>query len=160
MLKIKVALFYGTFDPINNGQLDIIKNSIKIFDKLIVLVIENIKKPTMFSAETRLRFIKTATLNHENVEIDYWPNLLSEYVKMSRADVIIRGINTNFSIAKESEFKIENETSNNLTQTIFMLPNPRNIYISSELVRKLCILKKNLNLVVPKVVEQEIKKEV
>lgn len=160
MLKIKVALFYGTFDPINNGQLDIIKSCVKIFDKLIILIIENVKKSAMFSVEDRLRFIKAATLNYENVEIDYWPNLLSEYVKMSRADVIIRGIKTNFSISKENEFKIENEASNGLTQTVFMLPNPRNIFISSKLVRRLCVLKKNLSLVVPKIVEQEIKKEV
>lgn len=153
-------MFYGTFDPINNGQLDIIKSSVKIFDKLIVLVIENVNKSTMFSAESRLRFIKAATLNYENVEIDYWPNLLNEYVKMSRADVVIRGIKGDFSISKESDFKIENESANELTKTIFMLPNPRNIFISPKLVRKLCILKKNLNLVVPKMVEQEIKKEV
>lgn len=153
-------MFYGKFDPINNGQLDIIKSSVKIFDKLIVLVIENVKKPAMFSAENRLRFIKTATLNYENVEIDYWPNLLNEYVKMSRANVIIRGIKANFSVLKESDFKVENESANELTKTIFMLPNPRNIFISSKLVRKLCVLKKNLSLVVPKMVEQEIKKEV
>lgn len=160
MLKIKVALFFGTFDPINNGQLDIIKSCVKIFDKLIVLVIEKINKSNMFSAENRLRFIKAATFNYENVEIDYWPNPLSEYVKISRANVIIRGIKTNFSISKESELKIVNESSNSLTETIFMLPNPRNIYITSKLVRKLCVLKKNLSLVVPKIVEQEIKKEV
>ena len=160
MFKIRIAIFPGSFDPINNGQLDIIKKATMLFDKLIVLVIKDNSKKHLFKIENRLRFIKAATLNLENVEIDFWPKHLSEYIALSRACAVIRGLKNSSNITVESNFKIINESLNEKIQTVFLLPNPKNLYINSNLVKKLCLLKKNLNSVVPKSIEQEIKDEV
>ena len=141
--------------------MDIIKKASKLFNKLIVVVVKEKYKDCLFSVENRLQFIRQSTVNFSNVETDYWPKPLHEYVAISHAVAIIRGIKSCFNLNNEINFNIFNETSNNeLTQTIFMMPNPKNIYINCELVRNLCLLKKNLSSVVPKVVEQEIKKEV
>ncbi len=160
-MYIKVAIFPGKFDPINNGQLDVVKKASKLFDKLIILVINKNAKNSMFSIESRLQFIRSATISLSNVEVDYWPKPLSEYIKISHAIAIVRGVKMCSEFCSEIAFNVINEISNNDSiQTVFMMPNPKNIYIDSKLVKKLCILKKNLSSVVPKVVEQEIKKEV
>ena len=160
MFKIRVAVFPGSFDPINNGQLDIIKKASNLFDKLIVLIVKDSVKKSLFSVENRLKFIKTATLNIKNVEVDFWPKLLDEYLSLCGASTIIRGLKTKSQLTSEINFKVCNETLNEDVITIFLLPNPKNIYINSELVKKLCLLKKNLGSVVPKTIEKEIKNEV
>ena len=158
---IKVAIFPGLFDPINNGQLDIIKNASKIFGKLIVLLTKDIFNNALFAIEKRLQFVQSATRNFSNVEVDYWSGDLEKYVEMSHAVAIVRGLKSFTNFNKEIEFNIVNQyLNNNLIQTIFIMPNPKNFYINSSLVKKLCSLKKNLSSVVPKVVEEEIKKEV
>lgn len=159
MFFIKIAIFPGSFDPINNGQLDIIKKASKIFNKIIVLLIKK-REPAFFPVETRLNFIKSVIYNFENVEVDYWPKSLEEYLNLSQASIIIRGIKSNFFFEKEINFKIINESLNEIVQTVFLLPNPKNMYINTKLVQQLCIIKKNLGSVVPKIIEQEIKKEV
>ncbi len=160
MFKIKIAIFPGSFDPINNGQLDIIKKASNLFDKLIILIVKNNMKKSLFSVENRLKFIKKSTLNIKNVEVDFWPKLLNEYISLCGACVIIRGLKNRSQLTSEINFKVCNETLNEDVMTIFLLPNPKNIYINSELVKKLCLLKKNLGSVVPKTIEEEIKNEV
>lgn len=160
MFKIKIAVFPGNFDPINNGQLDIIKKASKIFDKLIVLVVKDKLKKSLFPVENRLKFIKMTTLNIKNVEVDFWPKLLSEYISLCGACTIVRGLKNSSQLTSEINFKIFNETANENVGTIFLLPNPKNIYINSTIVKKLCLLKKNLGSVVPKSIEEEIKNEV
>lgn len=160
MFKIRVAVFPGSFDPINNGQLDIIKKASNLFDKLIILIVKDSVKKSLFSVENRLKFIRTATLNIKNVEVDFWPKLLDEYLSLCGASAIIRGLKTKSQLTSEINFKVCNETLNEDVITIFLLPNPKNIYINSELVKKLCLLKKNLGSVVPKTIEEEIKNEV
>ena len=160
MLKIKIAIFPGNFDPINNGQLDIIKKASLLFDKLIVLVIKNLEKKPLFSIENRLKYIKIATINLPNVEVDFWPKRLNEYISLCGAYVLIRGLKNNSNITNEMNYKIINEILNESIQTIFLMPNPKNMYISSNIVKKLCILKKNLSSVIPKSIEKEIKDEV
>ncbi len=160
MFKIKIAIFPGSFDPINNGQLDIIKKASNLFDKLIVLIVKDNAKKSLFSVENRLKFIKTTTLNIKNVEVDFWPKPLDEYISLCGACAIIRGLKSKSQLTSEINFKVYNETLNENVMTIFLLPNPKNIYINSELVKKLCLLKKNLGSVVPKTIEEEIKNEV
>ncbi len=160
MFKIKIAIFPGNFDPINNGQLDIIKKASNLFDKLIILIVKNNLEKSLFSVENRLKFIKTATLNINNVEVDFWPKPLNEYISLCGACAIIKGLKNSSQLTSEINFKVFNETLNDGVITIFLLPNPKNIYINSELVKKLCLLKKNLSSVVPKTIEEEIKNEV
>ena len=160
MFCIKLAIFPGKFDPINNGQLDIIKKALKFFDKLIVLVLQNVKKKALFPVESRLNFIKSATLNFNNVEVDYWPKLLNEYINLCGACAIIRGVKNTTNFNKEINIATLTRTLNESVEVFFMLPNPKNIYINSKLVHRLCLAQKNLGSVVPKIVEQGIKKEV
>ena len=125
------------------------------------MVVKEKTEDCLFSVENRLQFIRQSTVNFSNVETDYWPKPLHEYAAISHAVAIIRGIKSSFDLNNEIKFNIFSETLNKeLIQTVFMMPNPKNIYISCDLVRNLCLLKKNLSSVVPKAVEQEIKKEV
>ena len=114
----------------------------------------------MFSVKTRLRFIKSAISNFSNVETDHWAKQLDEYVKITHAKIIIKGITTNINLQNELNSNIVNETINEDVHFVFIMPNPKNMYINSELVKNLCFLKKNLNSVVPKCIEKEVKEEV
>ena len=114
----------------------------------------------MFPAKTRLRFINSVISNFSNVETDYWPKQLDEYVKITHAKIIVKGITTNLNLQNEINFKTVNEAINEEVEFVFIMPNPKNKYINSQLVKELCTLKKNLSSVVPKSIEKEVKEEV
>ena len=88
----KVAVYPGSFDPITNGHLDIIKRSARIFDKLYVSVLTNSAKVSSFSVEERMEMIKEVTKEFDNVEVDSFSGLLVNYVKQKEASVVVRGL--------------------------------------------------------------------
>jgi pantetheine-phosphate adenylyltransferase len=86
------AIFPGSFDPLTNGHLEIIKTASKLFDKLIVAVAINTEKDALFSSEEKLKLIKENLVDLDNVEVDFARGLLVDFAKSKKADVIVRGI--------------------------------------------------------------------
>src|SRR5688572_8934013 len=88
----RVAVYPGTFDPITNGHVDIVRRAVALFDQVIVAVADNVRKTPLFSLEERSRMIRAAVGDDPRIEVDSFSGLLVDYAKRRKAQAIIRGL--------------------------------------------------------------------
>ena len=157
---MKVAIYPGTFDPITNGHLDIITRSIKFVDKLIIAVSDNNKKKTMFNISERVQMIKKVIqdINISNIEVDSFNGLLINYANKKQATVIIRGLRAISDFEYEFQMTGMNYKLDPRIETIFLMSSDKYQLISSKLIKEISLLKGDVSKFVPKVVEEELKK--
>lgn len=133
----RVAIYPGTFDPVTNGHLDIIKRSIEIFDNVIVAIaLSNSKKP-MFSLTERIEILKASTQDLPNVTVEGFSNLLADFAKQKGARMIIRGLRAVSDFEYELQMGYANASLNSNLETIYFMPTLQNAFISSSVVRSI-----------------------
>ncbi|MBQ7161496.1 MAG: pantetheine-phosphate adenylyltransferase [Clostridia bacterium] len=130
------AVFPGSFDPVTNGHLDIIKRAAALFDEVIVAVVDNAEKKNMFTLEERLGFVNEAIAGLENVSAESFKGLVIDFVKEKGADVIVRGVRG------VSDFDYEYELSDIYyttggAESVFLPSRGENAHVSSSMVREL-----------------------
>ena len=127
---MKIAIYPGTFDPITNGHLDVIKRSAILFDKLIIGVAsDNNDKKTMFSLNERIKFIKESVNNFDNVEVSEFNGLLMHFVESKDAIVIIRGLRVLSDFEYEFKMAMMNRGLNEKISTLFLMPHKENFLL-------------------------------
>lgn len=134
---MRIAVYPGSFDPITNGHLDIIERASKIFDKVVVGVLNNKNKNPMFSADERVMLIKKVTRNLSNVDVACFDGLLVDFARQHNANVIIKGLRTVNDFEYEFQMALLNKTLNSECETMFMMTNSKYSYISSSMVKEL-----------------------
>lgn len=134
---MKTAVFPGSFDPVTNGHLDLIKRSAAMFDKLIVGVLVNIGKVPLFSLEERVEMLKELTKEIPNIEIISFEGLLVDFVEEKNADVIVRGLRSAQDFSYELPLAQANYKMNTNADTIFLATLPEYSYISSSGVKEI-----------------------
>ncbi len=144
------AIYPGTFDPVTNGHIDIIKRACKIFDKIIVAVSDNKDKNTMFSLEKRVELMKLATQNLDKVEVESFNSLLVDFAKQKECQVIIRGLRAVSDFEYELQMGYANKSLDSEIDTIYLMPNLENAFISSSVVRSILKYKGDVSHLVPK----------
>ncbi len=146
----KRALYPGTFDPVTNGHIDIIKRALPIFDEVVVAVATSTQKSPLFSLEDRVKFLKEATKDLKNVAIESFDNLLVEFAQEMQTSFIIRGLRAISDFEYELQLSYANSSLDPNIETIFLMPTLENAFISSSVVR--AILKHNgkISHLVPK----------
>lgn len=154
----KVAICPGSFDPITNGHLDVIKRALKIFDKVIVALGENPGKNCMFTIKERVEMIKSVT-KHLNVEVEPFSGLLVNYAKKKKADAIVRGLRAVSDFDYEFQAALMNRKLCADIETIFIMTRGMYSYLSASLVKDAARLGADLNGMVPKIVEQKLKQK-
>ena len=137
----KIAIYPGTFDPVTKGHLDIIKRACKIFDKIIVAVADNKDKSTMFDLEKRVKMMKKSTKKFKKVEVKQFDCLLVDFAKKENCNIIIRGLRAISDFEYELQMGYANKSLDESIDTIYLMPNLENAFISSSVVRS--ILKYN-----------------
>ena len=152
----KIAVYPGSFDPVTNGHLDIIKRSAKIFDKLYVAILENSAKTPAFSMEERVEFLKKVTLDMDNVVIDKFSGLLVNYMESVNANVIIKGLRAVSDFEYEFQMALMNRNLNKNIETLFMTTNEKYSYLSSSIVKEVAKHQGSLNGLVPENLEKTI----
>lgn len=146
---MKVALYPGTFDPITNGHLDIVKRALKFTDKLVIGVLYNPSKSPLFSVEERIDMIKSVTKKLGNIEVVSFTGLLADYVKENNINVIVRGLRAYNDFEYEFQMaQINNKLNPNL-ETIFMMTKSEYSCISSSVVKEVYTLGGKVNGLVP-----------
>ena len=155
----KVAVYPGSFDPITNGHLDIIKRGLRMFDELIVLIAYNPKKNFLFSVSERIELIKQVVNGMENVRIDSYDGLLVDYAKKSGANIILRGLRALSDFEYEFQMALMNRRLNRDVETVFLMTGYRWFYTSSKLIKEASSLGGYVRGLVPDLVYQRLQEK-
>ena len=152
----KVAIYPGSFDPITNGHVDIIKRGSRIFDQIIVLVAYNPRKSSLFTVEERCAFIREIFQEHEGVQVDSHDGLLIDYLKKSGASTILRGMRALSDFEYEFQMALMNRRQTKNVETVFLMSGFRWFYTSSNLIKEVASLGGSVKGLVPENVHQKL----
>lgn len=144
-----VAIYPGSFDPITNGHLDILKSGAEIFDKVIIAVSYNANKKGFLKVDERVDLIKKSITHLPNVEVDFFEGLTVEYAKKHGADVLLRGLRTSFDFEYELQLSQANNALNKNLKTIFLITKPEFNFISSSMVKEILVNNGDISKFVP-----------
>ena len=145
----KKAIYSGTFDPITNGHLDIIKRAANIFDEVIIAVAKSESKNPMFSHEDRVKFAKAATQNIAGVSVLGFDTLLVDLAVNLKVNVIIRGLRAVSDFEFELQMGYANSSINKKLETLYLMPTLENAFVSSTIVRELIRFNGKFNHLIP-----------
>src|SRR3989344_9679185 len=153
------AVYPGTFDPLTNGHLDVIRRGCKLLDTLVVAVAENPKKTPLFSADERVEMIRGCVRGMKGVEVKKFDSLLVDFVKEEKAQVVLRGLRETSDFPQEFQLAIVNRLLDSSIETVFVMTNPEHFYITSSIVKELAQYGGNLKGFVPQSVEKHLKRK-
>jgi len=155
-----VAIYPGTFDPLTNGHLDLIKRSVRMFEKVIVAIFENTAKGPLFSVEERRRLIEESTHGLGNIEIDaFSATLLVFYARQRQAQVIIRGLRAIADFEYEFQMTLMNRRLDEDIETVFLMPREEYTYVASRLIKEVAAYGGNVDELVPPPVALALKEK-
>lgn len=154
---MKLAVYPGSFDPVTIGHLDIIQRASVLFDKVIVLVLQNMNKSTFFSKRERIFFLKETTVNVKNVEIDFFNGLLVDYLKEKNIKFVLKGLRNITDFNYEFNMDIVNKTMYNDFETVFLFSKIKNMHISSSSLKEIAFLGGDISSFVPDCIREYIK---
>ncbi len=160
MRVLKTAVYPGSFDPITCGHLDIIKRSCKLFDKVIVAVLNNSQKNPLFSVEERVELIKKCTKDIPNCEVHSFSGLLADFAHQVGAHSIIRGLRAISDFEYEFQLALLNKKLAPDVETVFMVTNLNCLYISSSVVKEICRFGGNSEGLIPGEIINDIKDKI
>ena len=156
---MSIAVYPGSFDPVTCGHLDIIKRSIRVFDKLVIGILLNSEKNPLFSMEERVEFLMEATKDMENVEVKSFSGLLVDFARENNADITVRGLRAVTDFEYELQIaQINNKLDSNL-DTMFFTTSTEYAYLSSTIVREIASYHGDVSELVPPYVEQKLKQK-
>jgi pantetheine-phosphate adenylyltransferase len=144
-----VAVYPGSFDPLTNGHLDIIRRGTRLFDRFLVAVLENEGKSPLFSVAERMELISRCTHDLPAVEVHSFSGLLVNFMRSNNATVVVRGIRAISDYEYELQMALMNRELNSMAETIFMLPAVEFTYVSSRLVKEVFRLGGDVARLVP-----------
>ncbi len=147
---MKIAIYPGSFDPITNGHLDVLKTSAGIFDRVIIAVARNPEKTGFLTVEERVKLIKESVKHIKNVEVDFFDGLTIEYARKMGAEVLIRGLRAVSDFEYEMQLSQTNSALAADIQTVFLITKPEYNFISSSTVREILMNKGDISKFVPK----------
>ena len=153
---MKVAVYPGSFDPITNGHLEILKRALNIFDKVIMLVAINPNKKSRFSAEDRVKMIKES-VNDSRVDVDSYQGLTVEYAKKHGANHLIRGLRAVTDFEYEFSLASANDFIDSSVDTVFLMSKAEKSFINSSMIMELYQNGKDISSLVPPSVLKRLK---
>ena len=153
----KVAICPGSFDPITNGHIDIVKRSLRIFDEVIVAVAVNLKKKPLFPIEKRVKLIQESLKGLDNVKIEAFNGLLVDYVKKKGGVAIVRGLRAVSDFEYEMQMALMNRRLDSDVETVFMMPSEEYSFLSSTMIKEIASFGGSVKGLVPEPVERALK---
>ena len=156
---MRLGLYAGTFDPITNGHMDILRRSFTIFARVIVAVAHSTPKNTLFSLEERVDLIKESTRDLEKVEVMPFSGLLVDFARETGAAAIIRGLRAISDFEYEFQMALMNRRLNRKVETVFLMPSEEYTYLNSSIVREIASTGGDVTAFVPEVVAEALRKK-
>ena len=148
------ALYPGSFDPITNGHIDVIKRASRLFDQVIIAVSQNINKKSFLSEKEKIEAINISLEGIDNVEVTAFDSLLVDFAKANNAQIILRGLRAVSDFEYEFQLAGMNKHLNKNIETFFLTPSEEFSNISSSLVREILVLGGDISSFVPQEVEK------
>lgn len=155
----KMAIYPGSFDPITNGHLSILRRALTIFDTVTIAVAYNPTKETLFTLEERMEMIRESIKNDEKVLVDSFSGLLVDYVQSKKTNVILRGMRALSDFEYEFQMSLMNRKLNRNIQTIFLMTDYKWLYTSSTIIKEAASFGGTINGLVPDIVYQRLKEK-
>ena len=146
---VTLAVYPGTFDPITNGHVDILRRSLKIFDRVVVALAENVRKAPLFSIDERRKLIADALGGDARLEVDAFQGLLADYCRRRGASVVIRGLRALADFEYEFQSAHMNRRLAPDVETLFLMTSEESFYVSSSLVKEVALMGGDVSGLVP-----------
>jgi len=153
----KRAIYSGTFDPITNGHIDIIKRALNVFDEVIIAVAVSSAKKPMFKCIQRVEFVNKATKDLNGVVAKSFDNLLVDFAKEQGVTNIVRGLRAVSDFEYELQMGYANSSLDKNIDTMYFMPTLENAFVSSSIVRELIKFNGNFTHLVPEIIIEDLK---
>ena len=150
------AIYPGSFAPVTNGHLEIIKRAADMFDKLVVLVSVNPNKTSSFSAEERMNFLRKVCYDIPNVEIDSFDGLIVDYFRKNDCTVIVKGLRAMSDFEYEFQMAHVNKHLCPKAETVFLCADSQSTYLSSSMVKQIAAFGGDISAFVPAAIVDDI----
>ncbi|AST92167.1 MULTISPECIES: pantetheine-phosphate adenylyltransferase [Sutcliffiella] len=154
-----IAICPGSFDPVTNGHLDIIKRTSKIFDNIYVCVLNNAAKNPLFTVEERIQLLEEVTKDLPNVKIESFQGLLIDYAKSKNATSIVRGLRAVSDFEYEMQITSTNRVLDETIETLFMMTNNQYSFLSSSIVKEIAKYNGEVSELVPPIVKKALQEK-
>jgi pantetheine-phosphate adenylyltransferase len=151
------AVYPGSFDPVTNGHLDIVRRAAGLFGGLVVAVLENPAKDHLFTADERIGFLRAATRRIRNVEVAPFDGLLVDFMRRARADVFVRGLRFVSDFEYEFQMALMNRSLDPGVEAAFLVAAPETTHVSSSLVKEVARLGRDVSRFVPPAVAKALR---
>ena len=155
----KMVIYPGSFDPITNGHLSILRRALTIFDSITIAVASDPMKKTIFTLGERMEMIQESIKNDNRVSVEPFSGLLVDYVVSKKSNIILRGIRALSDFEYEFQLSLMNRKLNRNIQTVFLMTDYRWFYISSTIIKEAASLGGTINGLVPEIVCKKLKEK-
>ena len=152
----KIAICPGSFDPVTVGHLDIISRATKLFDEVVVVVMNNKAKSPLFTADERVAMLKKVTANMDTVSVEKSDGLLADQAREKKATAVVKGLRAVSDFEYEFQMALTNKKLNADLDTVFLTTSSENMYLSSSLVRQVGAMGGDISEFVPQEIKDEI----
>lgn len=152
----RIAIYPGSFDPITNGHVDIIKRAARMFDEVIILIAYNPNKNYLFTVEERMEMIGDIFKDTQGIRVDCYSGLLVDYLKISGANIVLRGMRALSDFEYEFQMALMNRRQTKRIETVFLMSGFKWFYTSSKLIKEVASLGGTVKGLVPDNVNQKL----
>lgn len=154
---MSAAIYPGSFDPITNGHVSILRGGLQCFDDIVVAVLRNPKKKSLFTVEERVEMIREEFAGEEHIEVDSFDGLLVHYCRDKGINVVLRGLRAVADFEYELQMANMNRHLNEEVETVFIMANDAYFYVSSNIVKEAATLGGDVSGLVPESVESKLR---
>ena len=156
---MRIAVYPGSFDPLTNGHVDIIRRGARLFDRIVVAILVNDRKTPTFTTEERVALLREVFADEPAVAIDTFDGLLVECAERHHATAIVRGLRAVSDFEYEFQMALMNRHLEPTLETVFMMPAEQYTYLSSRLIKEVFSLGGEVRGLVPPIVEEWMRKK-
>jgi pantetheine-phosphate adenylyltransferase len=156
---MKLAIYPGSFDPITNGHVDLIKRGLLLFDRMVVAIADNPNKKELFSGKERLEMVQETVKDDKRVEVLLFTGLLADLAKQRKACAILRGVRAISDFEFEFQLALMNRKLAPGTETVFLIPSEKYTYLSSNLIKDIARFDGDISCFVPEMVKVKLKEK-